>query len=371
MRENILIFGHSYATQFIDINNQYTTLFDPKKFSVTVVYLTGKSDEEIKKRHLAKEIIFLDASTSTTRGLKISIIKKMLQLHREKNFRLAICHRYKPSYVMMLVSLFKKIPLIFSIMHELGTLKNFSRKFLIAAFAKENMIFAGVSDAVRNDLRKNIWHVPEERVITLHNGIDVNATEQQLLTRENARKEFSLTENEFVFGTIGRLAKNKDQHTLLHAFAAIKKPAKLLIIGDGALEKDLKDLTKELKIENDVIFTGFLPHAFRYLKAFDVYISSSIQEAFGLVLLEAMLARIPIIATRVNGVPEVMGDTGILIPAQDQNKMTTEMLKLYSCSSDERKKLGQQGYERAVNNFSFEQFHKLFWNLSFVKETFA
>src|SRR5690349_21701975 len=106
MRKSILIFGHGYATQFIDISNQYTKLFDPVKFEVTVAYLTGEPDEKIRQRHLAENVYFLNFSKRATRGLKIAAIKKMLRLQREKNFQIVICHRYKPSYIMLWVARF-------------------------------------------------------------------------------------------------------------------------------------------------------------------------------------------------------------------------------------------------------------------------
>ena len=86
-----------------------------------------------------------------------------------------------------------------------------------------------------------------------------------------------------------------------------------MILGDGQLENTLKQHAKTLSISDNVTFTGFVPEAFCTMKAFDTYVTSAIQEAFGRVLLEAMIARIPIIATRVNGMPEVLGDTGALV----------------------------------------------------------
>lgn len=366
MRKNILIFGHGYASQFVDINNQYTKLFDPEKYSVTVVYLTGEANEDVRRRHSADQVIFLNAPKKSVRGLKITVIKSMLKLCREKHFDIVICHRYKPTYVMLWVARFCKIPSLFFVMHELGTLSNISRKLLIATLAKKNMYFAGVSDAVRDDMRRAIWNVPHERVITLYNMIDVEATQEQLLDRHSARMELNLLPSSFIFGNIGRLVKNKDQKTLIQAFALIKPKcpnAKLVIAGNGHLEDELKAQVARLHLSHDVIFTGFLRDGFRYMKAFDVYISSSTQEAFGRVLLEAMIAQVPIIATCVNGVPEVIGDTGPLVSAADPEKLAAEMLKSYQSSTAQLQNWGMRGYERAVNDFSLQRFNQVFWQL--------
>lgn len=370
MRKNILIFGHGYATQFIDISNQYTKLFDKNKYEVTVAYLVGEPNEEVRKKHLADHVVFINSPKKSTRGLKLFAIKKMLKLHRDKQFEIVVCHRYKPTYIMFWVSLFKKIPALFSVMHELGTMKNFSRKAFIALFANENTFFAGVSDAVRNDLRQTLWRIPQERIITLYNMIDVDLTEPQLLSREEARQQLQLSNDDFVFGNLGRLAINKDQKTLINAFAKIKPQcpnAKLIILGDGQLEQELKQQVNTLHLTNDIIFTGFVHNGFRFMKACDVYISSSIQEAFGRVLIEAMVAKIPIIATRVNGVPEVVGDAGILIDAANPDQLAAQMLKLYQASQIEREQLGLKGYARAINDFSLQKFNEVFWGLEKIK----
>lgn len=371
MKKNILIFGHSYETQFLDINNQYTKLFDKNKYEVTVAYLTGKPDEDIRKKHTADQVIFLNLSKKTARGLKLNVIKKMLDLSRQKNFVVAICHRYKPTYIMLWISQIKSIPIIFSVMHELNAIHTWSRKIMLGLLAKENVIFAGVSNAVADNLAQSLWKIPSERVITLYNSIDVQTQEATLLSKQAARQQLNLPQDSFVFGNIGRLAINKDQTTLIKAFAAITNQcpnAKLIILGNGVLEDALKKLTVSLGIQNDVIFPGYVIGASRLTKAFDVLVSSSIQEAFGMVLLEAMIAKVPIIATRVNGVPEVIDQSGILVDPSNASQLSAEMLKTYQMNLSALEKLGHSGYDRAVSHFSLQEFKKIFWRLPIMQQ---
>lgn len=366
MRKNILIFGHSYATQFIDISNQYTQLFDKNFYEVTVAYLAGETDEQVRQKHTAEHVLFLNSPKKSIRGLKIDAIQQIIRLCREKKFEIVICHRYKPTYVMLWAALFCKIPAVFFVMHELRTLSHLARKILIALLAKKNMIFAGVSDAVRNDMRRDIWGVPPERVITLHNMIDVEYTESHLFSREVARAKLDLPKDAFIFGNIARLAKNKDQTSLIHAFANIKSScplAKLVIMGDGLLESDLKAQAAQLGLKEDVIFTGYIPDAFRYVKALDIFVLSSTQEAFGRVLLEAMIGKIPVIATRINGIPEVVGDAGLLSHAAQPAELAALMLEFYQLSDQQRETWGQRSYDRAVKHFSFQRFNEIVWQL--------
>ncbi len=370
MKKNILIFAHSYVTPFFEINNQYTKLFDKKNHEVTVVYLTGEPSDTVRNQHGADHLIFLNLSKKSARGLKITAIKKMLALCRDKKFSVVFCHRYKPAYIMLWVARFCKIPIIFSVMHELGTLRNRFRKIAVRYLAQDNIFFAGVSNAVQQDLRQSLNDALKSRVITLHNTIDVDTVLPQLLTKAEARETLGISPNDFIFGNIGRLAINKDQRTLIRAFANIKKScptAKLVIIGKGALEEELKQLAISLQITNEVIFAGFVPNAFRLTKAFDVMVSSSTQEAFGLVLLEAMIAKTPVIATKVNGIPEVIDNSGILIDPKNTLQLASEMLKAYNMNTNARKCWGQKGYDRVIQHFSLARFNEIFWELPIMQ----
>jgi glycosyltransferase involved in cell wall biosynthesis len=370
MRKNILILGHNDATQFIDIFNQYTRLFDKDKYEVTVAYLSGEPDEETKRRTLAEQVIFLNESKKSIRNLKISAIRKLLALCREKNFEIVICHRYKPSYIMMWVAQFHRLPALIFVMHELKTMSHLNRQLLIACLARKNMAFAGVSNAVRDDIRKHAWAIPNDRIATLYNAIDFDLIEPQLLTSEAARAALHLTDQDIVFGTIGRLAPNKDQASLIHAFSLIKPDcpkAKLVIIGDGALASPLKQQAMSCGLNDDVIFTGYLSSAHIYMKAFDCFTLSSTQEAFGRVLLEAMIAKRPLIATRANGIPEVVGDAGVVVQPKDTKALALAMKKIYHDSKEERDQAGEMAYQRAFNHFSISQFSQQFWQLPVIQ----
>lgn len=374
MRKNILILGHNDETQFIDIFNQYTLLFDKNLFSVTVVYLTGKPNDVTKKRTLAENVIFLDLPKGSLRNLKIGAIRQVLTLCKKQSFQLVICHRYKPTYLMLFVAKFCHIPALIAVMHELGTMRARGRQLLIAALRPKNMLFAGVSNAVRDDMRKDLWCVPQANIQTLYNMIDVVATEPALLTRHAAREALKYHDNDILFANIARLVVNKDQKTLIAAFALVKKTcphAKLIIMGSGELESELKTQVEKACLTEDVHFAGFVPGAFRYMKAFDCFVLPSTQEAFGRVLLEAMIAKVPIIAARTHGIPEVVGDAGTIVPARDIEALAEAMITLYQTSVLNREMAGEKAYARVTQVFSIPQFHQQFWQLptvQFIKE---
>lgn len=370
MRKNVLILGHNDATQFIDIFNQYARLFDPQEYAVTVAYLTGKENPVSRARTIAEEVIFLEIPKKNIRGIKISAIRKLLALTREKQFEVVICHRYKPTYIMMWVAQLQKIPALICVMHELRTMISAGRRLLAAALWRKNIYFAGVSNAVRDDLRKTLWRIPTDNIVTLYNVIDTDLTEPQLLSREDARRELNIAENDFIFGSIGRLARNKDQATLIQALTLVKpycSNAKLIIMGDGELESSLNQQIQQSGLNNDVTLSGFVPNALKYIKAFDCFVLPSIQEAFGRVLIEAMLAKRPIIATEVNGIPEVMADVGTLIKPKDAAALATAMQLIYNLTPDERDVMAEKAYQHVHTHFSIPAFKQQFWQLPLLQ----
>jgi glycosyltransferase involved in cell wall biosynthesis len=371
MRKNILILSHSYGSQFLESCNQYTQLFDSQKYKVIVVYMIGAADEIIRQKTCAEVVIFLNQPPTATRGLKIAIIKQMLKLCREQQITSVICHRYKPSYIMMWVAQFYAFTSLIFVMHAFETMKAWTRKLSVAALFRPNMFFAGVSNAVRAELKHALLRVPAKNILTFYNILDHELFAQALLPRLDARKFLQLASEDFVFGHIARLVKEKDQHNLIKAFGKISAQcprAKLILIGTGKLEQQLRELVAELKLQKQIIFTGFVPDAFQYMRAFDVFVLPSVEEAFGRVLLEAMVTHLPIIATKVDGIPEVMGESGFLVPPRDLIALANAMLQVYQFSPDQLIYWGDKSYQRLLENFTRQKFYQEFWQQPFLLE---
>jgi glycosyltransferase involved in cell wall biosynthesis len=133
---------------------------------------------------------------------------------------------------------------------------------------------------------------------------------------EVARKENS---SNYVIGFVGRLSPEKGCIYLLEALSLLKKKGynnKLLIVGDGPEMNNIKIKVIELGIENMVNFAGWQSNTAAYYSQMDIVVVPSLSESLGLTILEAMSYRKPVIATRVNGVPEIVhdGETGLLVP---------------------------------------------------------
>jgi glycosyltransferase involved in cell wall biosynthesis len=215
-----------------------------------------------------------------------------------------------------------------------------------------------VSQAVK-DFNVNNIGIPSSKIIVLHNCIETDRA-RFIRTREDVRAEFGLTEDDFVIGHVGTLRKEKAHDVLLQAFAEFKQKksdAKLLLVGDGHLREQLVAQVDQLGLVNDVIFTGTRSDVPDLHKAMDLYVFPSRNEALGIALLEAMYSGLPVVTTKVGGIPEVVkdGETGLLVESEDVEGLAQVIQHLYD-TPELRKQLGQNAKEYAASNHGPEAY---------------
>jgi glycosyltransferase involved in cell wall biosynthesis len=143
----------------------------------------------------------------------------------------------------------------------------------------------------------------------IHYGIENNSSPSG---REKISITMGTTPNpEFKIGTIARIEKQKDFPTLLTTLKMISEKfpdARLSVVGDGLLLKEMQQLSRDLEVDHLVTWRGRISEIDEYLKSLDLFILTSVYEGFGLVLLEAMKNSVPVIASRNSAIPEVMGE---------------------------------------------------------------
>lgn len=215
-----------------------------------------------------------------------------------------------------------------------------------------------VSDATRKLMVNK--GIDPETISVLYNSID---TEYWKKTDRvsTVREEFGIPEESFIVGTVGRLSKEKDLPTFFkvaRAVLAVKPNTYFFIIGDGKgrIVSDLQKQVKEMGIGQSVIFTGHRTDLRNFNLSFDLFLTTSLSEGLPNTLLEAMAMGVPVVATRVGGVPELVTDrdTGILCNAGDVDGITKVVLELLS-NSGIRREFSINGQKRIAENFSFKK----------------
>jgi len=358
----ILHICHSYYPPFLDCARQYNALFKDSAYKILTVYLTGEQDADVARDTCADEVVFLGYKSKDVRGLKLGAITKIKELEKEKDFLLCIAHRVKPTYVALLAT---NLPVI-SVHHAYNDYSRWSRRLLVNYY-KDRILMLGVSNSVRDNLRRDLKTWDTERIQTLYNHIDVAATKAVMQDRAAARKALNLPQGAYVVGNVGRLHPDKDQATLIrgfhHALPSLPDNALLVIAGKGPLEEDLVQLIQSLALTSKVVLAGNVPDAKRYFKAFDVFVLTSDQEPFGMVLLEAMAAGRPIICSDCGGGAEIVKDIGELFEFGDSAALSACLL-----TSVKEQKKKNVCPSKLTQLFSDEAVRKFFWSLYFVKE---
>lgn len=322
----ILQFCHGYDGPFLDCARQYATLFRGTPYKVTTVYLTGQPSPEAELGSDSDEVVFLGYRAEEVRGLKLKAIWDLHRLVAGRSFQLCIAHRFKPIYVTLLAT---QLPVI-GVHHAFGDYQRPGRK-LVAHLFRKRLSLLGVSHAVRDDIRRCLPRWPEERIATLYNRVDLATLHARQWPRATARQLLGLPAEAWVIGNVGRLHPDKDQATLLRAFAVAlpRLPAGslLAIMGAGRLENRLKTLAETLGIAQQVRFMGVIPEARCYFKAFDSFALTSDHEPFGMVLLEAMAAGLAPIATDCGGAREVVAGIGQLFSLGDVQQLADILVR--------------------------------------------
>ncbi len=167
----------------------------------------------------------------------------------------------------------------------------------------------------------------------IYNGIDVEDFGKRKVDRLQKRQEIGVENDCFLVVTAGRLVPVKGHTHLITAFAQVVTEIpniQLVFLGDGELRGELTEQSKTLGLEKQVLFPGMRNDVPEIISCSDLFVLPSVNEGFGVVLLEAMAMRCPIVATNVGGVPEVVlnGETGILVPPGDPAQLAEAIIQL-------------------------------------------
>jgi glycosyltransferase involved in cell wall biosynthesis len=222
-------------------------------------------------------------------------------------------------------------------------------RYVDRAFARGARRLIAISDAVRVFLER-AGHDPA-KLVTIRYGLDELPPDPSDPTPTAA----GVPPDVPLAVAVGRLIEQKDHATLLRAFARVHErlpEARLAVLGSGPLEADLRGLAAELGVTDAVLLPG-RTEIRDWLERADVFVHTSRWEGFGIALLEAMLASLPIVATNVSAIPEVVvpGETGALVAAGDVEGVARELLALLGDPALAQR-LGEAGERRARTEFS-------------------
>lgn len=229
------------------------------------------------------------------------------------------------------------------------------QELIIQELAWLTMALSHKTICVSEGIWKQVRHLPfvSHKLVVIKHGVE----EFPLEDRSEARAALfpGISDDTFLVGTIAELHKVKGHDITLRGFAKAfrGKNAAFVIVGGGEEERELKLLATRLGIGKQVRFAGFVDEGRSLLSGFDVFVLASRSEALGFVLLEAACAELPVIATNVGGIPEIVknNETGMLIARDSFQELAGALSRLYE-NADLRKTLAGNLREFVSKNFS-------------------
>lgn len=198
------------------------------------------------------------------------------------------------------------------------------------------------------DSIQRAYKLRDERMHVVYNPVEPRVIEQ---SRADARAELGFTPDQPLIGHVGGMIEPRDQANLIRAFHGVRQrypSAGLVLLGDGPLRRQLEGVAAELGLADAVRFVGYTHRVGTYLQAMDVYVNPTLDEGFGIAVVEAMFAGIPVVLADCGAHPELVhnDESGVLYPGGDVTALR-QCLEQLIADPERRRRIAERGRERA------------------------
>lgn len=270
--------------------------------------------------------------------LDIRIIPKLYFILKKEKIDIIHTQLFKSDFFGRLAGKIAGTQIIISTIQNMESFRRYKALNLLDRLTGLlNYKIISVSDIVR-DFTILKTGLQRHKFTTIYNFVDIDdyySLKDLSSEYRVKRKELDLTEENIVIGNIGRLAPQKSQKDfIIAAHHVVKKipHARFIIAGEGPLLNDLLRLVKKLSLKDKIIFTGFIKDIKGIFSIMDIFVLTSLWEGFPLTICEAMASFVPVISTRVGGVPEMIEDgiTGLLTEPGNIEQLQDTICKLIS-----------------------------------------
>ena len=276
-------------------------------------------------------------------------------------------HNSKAGFIGRLVARINRVPIVIHTVHGFAfhDEESWLRRHLFAFLERTEARWCDQMIACSQPMIE--WAqeheiAPREKFVKIYSGIEIEEFRNQP-SDPQLKRRFGIEPGETVIGIVSKLWKGKGHAVLIESVNCLLARGysiKLLIVGEGSLERELKDKVKQLGIEQAVVFTGFWGNVPEVTAILDISVLPSFYEGMGRVVLEAMAAGKPVVASSVGGLTELVKDqvTGYLVPAGDVGALM-ERLETLIRDPDLRQKMGAEGSRQMRHEYSADAMVKM------------
>jgi glycosyltransferase involved in cell wall biosynthesis len=308
-----------------------------------------------KMRRVGADVVCL--KMGKIRYLNPLVIMRLRSIIREKEINIIHTDSSTETFYAGIAARMMTIPLIWHIRVNEG------EWFLdrILSILSTRLIL--VAHAIRE---RFAWLKKSRKLVVVHNGVDLEEFDR-ISDSSSLREELNVNKDIVILGCFGRIERRKGQEYLIAAMQHINN-AKLILVGseDKKYLKRLKQLSEEFKVSRRIIFAGYRKDIPRILQEIDLLVFPTLSEGFSRVILEAMAAQKPVVATNVGGNSEAVvdGKTGYIVPSGDSLALAEQIKKLVA-DKKKRKRMGQAGRKRVSSMFTIQL------NVEGIQEVYA
>jgi len=233
---------------------------------------------------------------------QLGALLRLRTLIRDGGYDVVHTHLYRTQIYARPAARLAGTPVVLTTEHSIGETHIERRKMTagVRGLYRASELFSdatiAVSDVVRDRLVK--WGVPARKITVITNGLDVDALGFDPAARQRVREQFGIAPDTYLIGALGRLDPNKRVDlTMEAARPLLGDRCKILVIGRGEDQQRLEEAAKRLGVTEHLIFGGYQSDTCAMLAAFDLYVAASVQETFGLSVLEALASGLPVLYT--------------------------------------------------------------------------
>ncbi len=293
------------------------------------------------------------------RIIDLGVILRLRRLLRKHNISIVLSHGYTSNFYALAATAFSRVRRV-AVCHPWAESKYSARARFYERLDLSWLRFfddvVAVSKNVQDKILKN--KISPQKVSLIANGLDISRFNYPI-DREGARESLAIPRDGFVIGSVGRLSVEKGHRILIEAIKPLVKVFPnlyLTFVGDGPLKYELTQLSRRLGIENNVRFMGKVHNIPMMLSLMDIFVLPSFSEGLPMALLEAMAAKVPVIASKVGDIPLVISDgkEGLLVDPKNVEHLRDALLVLLGDGA-KRNEFAQRAFEKVNRKYSMQK----------------
>jgi glycosyltransferase involved in cell wall biosynthesis len=318
---------------------------DRSRFNVRQVCLRerGPMADELERLGVPVQVCSMSSRHSPV-GLR-----QLADLMRRQRIDIVHSHMYRANTSATIAAWMAGVPVVVTHIHNVGTWETHRQRWMDRLLARWRDAIVCVSEKVREDVLRTL-RLPPPKVRVIYNGVDV-ARFSDRSQREPTRAALGLAPGEVAIIYVGRLVDQKNPMALAGIAEAVAGPrpgVKLIVAGDGPRRAGLEEHIRQRGLADRVLFLGRRDDVPALLQAADLAVLPSFKEGFSLVVLEALAAGLPLVATAVGGTPEAIehGHSGVIVPPGDDAALVEAVARLVD-NTDQRARMAGEAVRRA------------------------